>query len=66
MNDQYDVFCIDKIGKQLAEMLAKPESSSDSVSCACAHYLNEEGYGGVPSDDDHDAETLIPTTTNQS
>ena len=69
MNDGYDLFCIQKMREKPSENQDTYEI--DDVTCACAHYLNTEGYT-VPLDKlTHQqlltsASQLIPTTTNQN
>ena len=44
MNDQYDVFCIEKLRESLANMSEDGNQEADNVLCACADYLSAEGY----------------------
>ncbi len=67
MNDGYDLFCMMTIGERTqadSELLA-----SDDVTCACADYLDAEGYDvplGLLSAKRvmSIAAQLIPTTNN--
>jgi hypothetical protein len=56
MSDQFDLYCYQKIGVQLAQVLAAPETSGE-IECACAQYLSEQGYAEPDI-------SIIPTTNH--
>ena len=43
MNDQYDIYCFNKLRERLANTLNATQQADD-VACACANYLASEGY----------------------
>lgn len=44
MNDGYELYCF----QQLTEAAKVASQRNDEVTCVCAKYLKDEGYGNVP------------------
>ena len=68
MSDSYDLFCIQRLGE--GTQFAIDPYAQDDVTCACADYLTQSGYGTLPEQltTQHkmqSAAELIPTTNNQ-
>lgn len=67
MNDQYDLYCFQKLGESVSRNSDNPYDA-DEIDCACADYLIREGHDitsnhliatqVIPS-----AEQLLPTPT---
>ena len=43
MNDQYDIYCFNRLRERSASKLNATQQADD-VTCACANYLVSEGY----------------------
>lgn len=65
INDQYDLFCFQRLGQAVRNAFSINEA--DDVTCACAKYLRKEGYRISPyfssTRTTAQATQLIPTTT---
>lgn len=46
MNDNHDMFCVDKIRESVA---MKVNKRHDKMACECAKYLQTQGYGTITS-----------------
>lgn len=55
MSDGYDLFCFQKLEEAVRSVASS--AVEDEVGCACAHYLQQQGYQNLPV-------TLISTSFN--
>ena len=43
MNDQFELFCIEKLG-YAGSLISANSDETDNVKCSCADYLSSVGY----------------------